>query len=348
MAKDPTIFKNTDFGDVSDDVKKQIQQSQVALFFREREKDLDELRERRLDIQRENREIRDEIIVTYPRDKQAYVKDKKTGKIIPRPKHGPGNRGVRREYRDPGDGNLFGEGKVQPDPEPWMPMDMSRKDKDGKPAQYERGQGKKLMFSDTQPGSSRFVAAYEQKGFKEAWIKNEMEARGYTMDDGPKGFGYTRALSEAQSMWSKQRREWVQKKSDFLLAELREQNKNGRDPASQPAQSADAQATDAQAAQTDAGATAPQSPVVNPAAPAIRMTTVQSADGRVSMSTPGTLDDATAAKWKSLVDDAAKTPGTKMATGPRVGKTGRLVKGGTIFFGSDKGFEDYKKREGIL
>lgn len=393
MVKNPKVLSSTNVGDVSDDVKKLTQQAEISLFFREKEKDLDELRKRRLDIQRENREIRDEIIITYPRDKQVYVKDKKTGKIIPRPDHGPGNRGVRREFRDPGNGDLFGEGKVIPDPEPWMPMDTSRKGKDGEPTPYERGQGKKLTFSDTRADSSRFTAAYEQNGFKEDWIKREMESRGYFMTgNGPKALGYTRALSETESMWFKQKGEWAKKKSDFLLGELREQNKNGWAPAQQPTQSADTQAADAQAAQTDAGTVSLQSPVVksvtqpgqtdtgtvslqspapesvtqpgqtaagtvslqSPApepatqsvAPFIRMASVKSADGRVSIS--GLADKATEDQWTAAADDVTKKSATDRATGTRVGNSGRYVKSGTIFFGSNKGFKDYMKREGII
>lgn len=266
MAKEPKIFEDLTniLADASDAISDEVKKQQIALFFREKQKDLDDLRETRKRVQAENREkVKEaEPSTTDINYTGALVKHlrkkgvKGMGRFTP---------GMEPKLKDPGDGDFFGEGKAEPGREPWMPVDMKRKDKDGKPVTYERGQGGKLTFSDTQPGSSRFVADFETKEFKEKWIKDQLEQRGYVTDGGPQGPGYGRAKSEVEAMWRKQRRQWVEKKSNFMMGELREQNKK---PAAAVApgqvKGPDEQVADAEASQTAKASAAAASPVKKP------------------------------------------------------------------------------------
>ena len=267
MAKKPKIFEDLTniLADASDAISDEVKKQQIALFFREKQKDLDDLRETRKRVQAENREkVKEaEPSTTDINYTGALVKHlrkkgvKGMGRFTP---------GTKPKLKDPGDGDFFGEGKAEPGREPWMPVDMKRKDKDGKPVTYERGQGGKLTFSDTQPGSSRFVADFETKEFKEKWIKDQLEQRGYTTDGGPQGPGYGRAKSEVEAMWRKQRSQWLQKKTDFLLGELREQIKNKKPAAVAPSQAAapEEQVADAEASQSAKASAAAASPVKKP------------------------------------------------------------------------------------
>lgn len=266
MAKKPKIFEDLTniLADASDAISDEVKKQQIALFFREKQKDLDDLRETRKRVQAENREkVKEaEPSTTDINYTGALVKHlrkkgvKGMGRFTP---------GTKPKLKDPGDGDFFGEGKAEPGREPWMPVDMKRKDKDGKPVTYERGQGGKLTFSDTQPGSSRFVADFETKEFKEKWIKDQLEQRGYTTDGGPQGPGYGRAKSEVEAMWRKQRRQWVEQKSNFMMGELREQNKKpAAAVAPGQAKGPDEQVADAEASQTAKASAAAASPVKKP------------------------------------------------------------------------------------
>lgn len=265
-TKKPNIFEvPTDIlTDASDALADEIKTQQVIMYFRERQKDLDDLRGEKKRVQMENREMREEAKprtadIRYTGTLATHLRKrgvKGMGRFVP---------GTKPEFKDPGDGDFFGEGKVDAEREPWMPVDMKRKGEDGKPATYERGQGGKLTFSDTQPGSSRFVAGFETKEFKEKWIKDQLEQRGYATDDGPKALDYGRAKNEVESTWRKQRSQWLKQKTDFMLGELREQNKKP-EAAVAPDQVADptSQVADAEAAQTAKASAAAASPVKKP------------------------------------------------------------------------------------
>ena len=58
MAKQPKIFEDMTnvLADASDAISDEVKKQQIALFFREKQKDLDDLRETRKRIQEENRE----------------------------------------------------------------------------------------------------------------------------------------------------------------------------------------------------------------------------------------------------------------------------------------------------
>lgn len=165
-------------------------------------------------------------------------------------------------YIDTLNHDLFGEGSVEKPPEPWMPLDTTRTGDDKKPMAYERGQGAKLSFSDTQPGGSkRFTAAFETPEFKRDWIETEMNRRGYSLD-GVQDAETVRARTRVEAMWRKQSNEWRTKKGEFLLNEYREQGKSKSvaQPAAQPA-SAEAQGAAAQDRADAAGTAAAASPV---------------------------------------------------------------------------------------
>lgn len=265
-TKKPNIFEvPTDIlTDASDALADEIKTQQAIMYFRERQKDLDDLRETKKRVQAENRETVKEsesrtADINYTGALVKHLRKKGVkgmGRFVP---------GTEPKLKDPGDGDFFGEGKVDAEREPWMPVDMKRKGEDGKPATYERGQGGKLTFSDTQPGSSRFVAGFETKEFKEKWIKDQLEQRGYATDDGPKALDYGRAKNEVESTWRKQRSQWLKQKTDFMLGELREQNKKP-EAAVAPDQAADpaSQVADAEAAQTAKASAAAASPVKKP------------------------------------------------------------------------------------
>jgi len=415
--KDPKVFDVPEVvsGETSDAVLDEVKKQQIMLYFREQGKDLDDLREEKKRVQKENREKRkfEESEADGSEDGKSFkalidrgLRWSKPGDVrgvMPK----SGSKPVK--YTDPGDGDLFGEGKVQAGREPWMPTDTTRKDKDGKSATYERGQGKKLSFSDTQPGSSRFVADFETKEFKQNWVRDQMSQRGYDMD-GQKSVGYARALREVESTWLKQRSEWLKQKGDYLMGEFREQNKGTKErvvetPVAAPA----VQAVQAEDAQTAKGSAALSAPVVKPETvladgysygkstqtqngPSYRpvhktdvsgnVTTVgeESDDGTVRLTgangqtSPATRENA---PWlngkKTVVSDDGKvsveaqlaggqysnpnvtksvtnynaehpTGSTEPTVGSKVGKSGRYAGNGTIVFGDDKTFDDYKKR----
>ena len=258
-------------------------------------------------------------------------------------------------YIDTLNHDLFGEGSVEKPPEPWMPLDTTRTGDDKKPMAYERGQGAKLSFSDTQPGGSkRFTAAFETPEFKRDWIETEMNRRGYSLD-GVQDAETVRARTQVEAMWRKQSNEWRTKKGEFLLNEFREQGKSkpAAQPAAQPA-SVEAQGAAAQGNADAAGAAAAASPVATPSGTAAQPTVqpgtvaqpavqpanivqIRPADGRASVD----------GRFNRILGDG--TP-KEAATGARVKGTtdGRYIQGGYIFFGNDKDFEKAKRNAGVF
>lgn len=261
-------------------------------------------------------------------------------------------------YIDTLNHDLFGEGSVEKPPEPWMPLDTTRTGDDKKPMAYERGQGAKLSFSDTQPGGSkRFTAAFETPEFKRDWIETEMNRRGYSLD-GVQDAETVRARTRVEAMWRKQSNEWRTRKGEFLLNEFREQGKSKPASAEEQPASAEAQGAAAQDSVNATGATAAASPVATPsgtvaqptvqsgtvAQPAVQpanIVQIRSADGRAS------ADGRFTERFNRILGNGAPK---EAATGARVKGTsgGRYIQGGWIFFGDDKDFEKAKRNAGVF
>lgn len=174
-----------------------------------RRREQDDAERRRVErIQAENRQARDE----YERQKKAQTRNvsgktaklwHKTGRPFPTPP----------KYKDTGTGDTFGEGKDAPKAEPWKPRDTWRPGKDGKP--------QRLTYVDVM--NSRFTADFETREFREQWIRERMEERGYPQDGSSQSVRYNstmgarRAEEEVRAQWRKQEAEWRKQKRKAVL-----------------------------------------------------------------------------------------------------------------------------------
>lgn len=241
--------------------------SSEAEYRKKREIDL-EFERKRLEMQTLNEQNKANVAKNIRKRDQYDAAKKRLGqRADAKQREAIRRQGLREKVEKPNyidtlNHDLFGEGSVGKPPEPWMPLDTTRTGDDKKPMAYERGQGAKLSFSDTQPGGSkRFTAAFETPEFKRDWIETEMNRRGYSLD-GVQDAETVRARTQVESMWRKQSNEWRTKKGEFLLNEFREQGKSkpAAQPAAQPA-SAEAQGAAAQNSADAAGTAAAASPV---------------------------------------------------------------------------------------
>ena len=176
--------------------------------------------------------------------------------------------GPEPKYTATSDGDLFGEGRPTPAPDPSRPADTRTPGKDKKPGEYVHGQSPKVSYNDV--AGSRFQAPFETKEFKNEWFADQLGKQGYTVDNPNHHPGYQKVFDRLSSQWRNQYSEWQTRKQEHVRGWWKDgQNPAPTAPTGQPpAQSIDTQVQTQTARARQAGQEAAAAPAPTAATPA--------------------------------------------------------------------------------
>lgn len=259
-------------------------------------------------------------------------------------------------------GGLFGIGNVDPtevERDLWMPRDTWNRDRSGAPTVYVPGKSRSIRHSETRtpavsPGEARFQSKFESQDFHDQWVADRMAKMGYVGESSVGSRGYSSALRRAEAQWGVFRKDMQQKKDEWLYNQWKTEQDERRTRRMQrsqkaaptPPPSADKQVSAADASATDVGLAAAASKL--PVTYSDYAFDPASYAARLSAHRPRLLNDMTDLLEEAEAAMRARKPGPRPVPPARpawaVGKTGRRLRNGQIFFGTDTARREYEKK----